>query len=141
MIAADACSLARWCVWQAARGLGHLHALGLYHGSLWPSNVMLRVDRGNVEVELSDYGRSKKLVDMVLRQEAAKTDGRAEVRGEVGATYTATLAAISSAASDSLRRPYAAPEMLNIDASPTKYISWDRHVDAYALGCLLARWA
>jgi serine/threonine protein kinase len=135
--AAGACSI----VLQTASALGHLHVVGLYHGSLWPANVMLRVEHGNVEVELSDYGRSKKLVDMILRREAAETDGRAEVRGEVGAGYTAALAAAASKRLDRLRRPYAAPEMLNLDASPVKHISWERHVDTYALGCLLARLA
>ena len=79
--------------------LHHASLLQSRRRSLLPSGlrachgvvVMLRVDHGNVEVELSDYDRSKKLIDMILRQEAAKTDGRAEVRGEVGATYTATL--------------------------------------------------
>ena len=67
---------------QTAQGLAHLHSRRMYHGCLWPPNVMLCGESGT-EVQLSDYGRSRNLINhqceqagasSALRSQAAKPD-------------------------------------------------------------------
>ena len=103
---------------QTAQGLAYLHDHGVWHGSLWPPNVMLGGKSGS-DVKLADYGRSKRLVCHLLEAEEKSTS-------------SAVGAKALTPASDARRAPFAAPELLHdhVYAAPG---------DVYALGCLLAR--
>ena len=106
---------------QVAHGLAHLHSNSLTHGCLWPPNVLLG-GRSQHMVKLSDYGRSKRLIQHLLERDEGELN-----QGARGASNT-------TAASDMRRAPYAAPELISGE-------SWSASADVYALGCLTARMA
>lgn len=62
---------------QTAQGLAYLHSHSLYHGSLWPHNVMLCGESGT-EVQLSDYGRSRRLISHQCEQDATLSASRTQ---------------------------------------------------------------
>jgi serine/threonine-protein kinase len=81
------CPLAAEVIRQAARGLGHLHQMGMVHGDIRPSNVLVD-DRGNTKImNLSSTRRADSdaavgAVDFLAPECAihgGKIDGRADL--------------------------------------------------------------
>ena len=105
---------------QIARGLECMHNQGLHHGALWPPNVLLGGPTLS-DVKLGDFGRSKRLVEGLLRD------------GEVAYDKAVTLDGRD--AIDAHPHPYSAPEVL----SDEEMVDWSFHSDVYSFGCLLAR--
>ena len=103
--------LAAKVAFEVAEGLAHLHSHGFLHGSLWPRNVLLG-GAENIEVRLSDFGRSKRLIGHLCEQGSATQASATDF--------------------DQLFQPYAAPEQLSGE-------KWTASADIYSLGCLLAR--
>ena len=53
---------------QAATGLGHLHARGLYHSDVKPENILVKGSENNLEVIIADLGGCVEVGGMGLRR-------------------------------------------------------------------------
>lgn len=100
---------------DVAAGLEHLEAHGMAHLSLHPENILLTSD---MEVKLSDWGRSRKFL-------------------------TSHLILHSVATANSQRWHFLAPELLGVlDRTlpkPTASAVWSHALDVWAYGCVFIR--
>ena len=104
---------------QTAEAVGFLHSRGIWHGSLWPRNVMLGGKDG-LHVKLMDHGRP----DRLLRALHAVDHDEHVLRPP------------APTASDLFRSPYMAPECTEASHSGSAKML---PRDCWSLGCLLIR--
>ena len=101
---------------EVAMGLAHLHAHGFAHLSLHPRNILLD---DHMHVQLSDYSRTPKVLDQLLKSSAK------------------TLVAAADP-----RWLYLPPETLRaaLQGEPSSS-NWDASIDLWSLGCIIVRLA
>jgi serine/threonine protein kinase len=126
---------------QVMSGLSFLHEKGLIHRDLKPQNILLQFGEGSVRVLISDFGLSRKLIEMESSFHAtAKASGTLGWRAPEIIFNEETVKYRESTGSCSSDRPYQSSSVgsdINVESS-TVYgpVKIGRSVDIFAAGLI-----